>query len=511
MSLTQRFLPKYIYDQYKNVDRRLRRRPPLYTFVTILNTTLSVFFIKDDITFLLFLTTYIVSMQFFFIYAPSLWSRYVPMEILSVDSNSSGFHGSRKMVRRMSYLPLLSILSVWLVFIILLLLTIKSYSSLAELMVRRRKRKEIIEKSINSINQSGATVVAYISGMANVAYQINQWIPVLEELDQEVLILVRQRGVFRGMIPTKLPVVYARNMIHVETVLNIGAKVVLYPANPMHNVQAFRFYHLQHMFINHGESDKCVNQSKLLQAYDKLLLAGPLAHRRLLEAGIRLREGQVEYVGRPQTELVLNKVTEEQRIKENSLIRILYAPTWEGFVSLSDYTSVSNVGLKLLEDLASLENVQVVFKPHPYTGKRSKQTKNYLAEIFKFCADRNIEVADKLSSIHECMNRSDLLITDVSSVLNDYLYTGKPIVLCQNEVMMEIDMEGSFPSAKGCYIYNLNESIESVLAQIRHEDVKLVARNSIMIDSLGDDSMSYFERFNNVINESISDESDEKL
>src|SRR5690606_25979774 len=197
----------------------------------------------------------------------------------------------------------------------------------------------------------------------------------------------------------------------------------------------------------------------------------------------------------------------EQRTQNQPLalpIRVLYAPTWEGFVDGVDYSSVRRLGLEILEQLARLEGVEVVFKPHPYTGSRKADTRKYLALMKRFCNANGIVVEESLSSIHQCMNKSDVLICDVSSVLNDYLITRKPIILCVNGMMQAMDVDQDFPSARAAYKASSANDVREALQLLRSEDSLAPTRAAVRKDSLGDFTEGSLARFRHIIKESVA-------
>ena len=116
------------------------------------------------------------------------------------------------------------------------------------------------------IQKDGVRVVLYVSGLENVGYQANMWIPVLERLSVNAAIVIRERRIANELDPTYLPVYFMESLRDVELLEEGGVRVILYPANPQKNVQALRLHRLSHYCINHGESDKVVNQSKFLMA-----------------------------------------------------------------------------------------------------------------------------------------------------------------------------------------------------------------------------------------------------
>ncbi|WP_445011797.1 CDP-glycerol glycerophosphotransferase family protein [Vreelandella stevensii] len=355
--------------------------------------------------------------------------------------------------------------------------------------------------SVSTIKKDGVQIVLYVSGLEKVGYQANMWIPVLEKLSQPAAIVIREKRIAEELIQTRLPIYFMQSMRDVENLEEADVKVVLYPANTQKNIHTLRFHRMQHYFINHGESDKVVNQSKFLMAYDKLLVAGPLAERRLKEADLPLREGQVVHVGRPQVELLLKQVSQPS----TSIQTILYAPTWEGFVEEANYASVSEFGYTMLQQLAKNKTLKVIFKPHPYTGyNKSGQCGYYLEKMIALCEqENNLQYVDANQGIHQYMNQSDMLITDISSVLNEYLYTQKPIVLCNVQGHDQHELEKQFPSSKAAYLLESSQLITSLLEVIEKGDEKYQVRKLTCNDSLGSFSQGYMLRFDEVVTQNI--------
>lgn len=365
-----------------------------------------------------------------------------------------------------------------------------------DIFFRFLKKKELYENALEKTTEKNYAVVVYVSGMRKVAYQINQWIPVLEDLDQNVFIMVRERSVYHGMVATTLPVVFARTMLDVEKCFDYceNLKVALYPANTMKNVQALRHYRLQHCFINHGESDKAVNQSKFLMAYDKLFVGGQLAEDRLIDSGLPLRNNQIVHVGRPQAEILLDVKSKAKEVK-----KILYAPTWEGFVESVNYSSINNLGWSILIELSRSNEYEVFFKPHPYTGTKNEVTASYLKKMKNICSKTNIKLVDPLDSIHDCMNNSDLLITDISSVMNEYLVTKKPIIVCNVSGQDDKELQSTFPTCAAAYSISTEDNILGTLDQIKNHDRLDTVREKIKSHSLGDFSDGALNRFKHEI------------
>lgn len=353
--------------------------------------------------------------------------------------------------------------------------------------------------SMKRLEEEQFDVVFFTSGPKDSGYQMNQWIPVAERLDLKMLICTPRQSLVGEFAETTIPVVVARGAESIETIANSGVKVFLYPANPRENAIALRHYELQHFFINHGESDKRVNQSKLLMAYDKLLVAGPLAEQRLHDAGLPVRPDQVIHVGRPQLEIFVGQDTQVGEIR-----KVLYAPTWEGFVSDANYTSVSQWGIAMLSTLLKDTTIEVVMKPHPFTGNQKSITKKALDEIVAMQdSHSNFKVLDARESIHDQMNWCDLMIADIGSVVNDFLASGKPVIVTSTRGFAENKIHEQFPTTRAAYLLHEGKNITQCLNDISKNDSKAEMRKEVRVQSLGDFPQGSLKRFEEVLKDAL--------
>src|SRR5690606_10213699 len=143
------------------------------------------------------------------------------------------------------------------------------------------------------------------------------------------------------------------------------------------------------------------------------------------------------------------------------------------------------------------------FKPHPFTGSRSAATRHSLSAVCGMVKAAGKVVLGDSDSLHEAMNWSDLLITDVSSVLNEFLVTNKPIVVCNPQHLHEAEMHGTYPSSRAAYILNDAAGFSSLIEHICASDPKATTRLEVRKDSLGDFEGSALERFTRVLGDSL--------
>jgi hypothetical protein len=153
----------------------------------------------------------------------------------------------------------------------------------------RRVRRAAAEKFNLPMNATGmnadfsnvkipAEVVVYFADDVSRIYQMEQWLPVFELLNQRhsVLIIARQDATFRALRQrTALPILYLRRLRELNTVMQSNDfKVALYINNSALNFHALMFPTLVHVHLNHGESDKISMASNQAKAYDQVFVAG---------------------------------------------------------------------------------------------------------------------------------------------------------------------------------------------------------------------------------------------
>ena len=281
------------------------------------------------------------------------------------------------------------------------------------------------------------SVVAYFADDPTRVYQLSQWLPVLEVLDEvhPVALVVRDAGVAAHLEErTRLLVLLAPSFPELRALYDLlDAKVALYCNNSMLNFQSLLEPRMLHVHVNHGESDKQSMASNNAKAYDRVLVAGEAAVQRHLGALMELDVSRLVRVGRPQLD-----VPRERTLPPSTRRTLLYAPTWEGDADYNDYTSVGVMGAGVVDAMLAVPDVRVVYKPHPkvVTSTRPDVREGHRA-ITALVAGRaladpeaghlTLSSGDVLSLMPDC----DALVTDVSSVGLDWLYlrNEKPLLL----------------------------------------------------------------------------------
>src|SRR5690606_24830822 len=133
--------------------------------------------------------------------------------------------------------------------------------------------------------------------------------------------------------------------------------------------------------------------------------------------------------GRPQVEAI-DVVKHHIREVQNKVV--LYTPTWTGYYADSNYCSLP-VGHVLIRQLLE-RDVTVILRAHPYTSKNRQSIRQLARLEAMLAADaertgrKHVWGTDATEgmTLVECMNHADALVSDVSGVISDFLYSGKP-------------------------------------------------------------------------------------
>ncbi|MDR1118867.1 MAG: CDP-glycerol glycerophosphotransferase family protein, partial [Bifidobacteriaceae bacterium] len=286
-------------------------------------------------------------------------------------------------------------------------------------------------------------------------HQLAMWMDYLAALGRPFFVITRTRDNFLEVTERfDVPVLHRVGLDAVEDALSPTLKTVFYVNTAILNDHMLRYPHLNHIQLNHGDSDKVASYSPVFRAYDKDFVAGQAAIDRFAAAGLATAPGFFAIVGRPQVAGV-----EPARGPVGAMDRptALYAPTWTGNTQDSNYTSLPKAPL-IVQALLD-RGCTVVFRPHPYWDKNHRTAAGRQAVVEMLAKDAaatgrphvyGAEAESELS-VFDCFNLSDFMVSDVSSVVNDYLFSLKPLVMMAVTTTAAEAVE-EFPVARGAYV-----------------------------------------------------------
>jgi CDP-glycerol glycerophosphotransferase (TagB/SpsB family) len=192
---------------------------------------------------------------------------------------------------------------------------------------------------------------------------------------------------------------------------------------------------------------------------------------------------------------------------------VLYAPTWEGFYQESCYCSLVKMGAGIVEVLAArADTYRLDYKGHPLTGFCEAE---YLVAQDRVIAAvegspvKGVVMAPE-KTLYDYFLDADLLIADVSSVVSDFLYLGRPIVLT-NPLGFE-PMTERFPVAECCYVLeNPTEELPGILDDAFGGDSLKAARDAKRTYVLGPPDENPVESFRRTIDSLVAEGQQRRL
>ncbi|WP_020576484.1 hypothetical protein [Actinopolymorpha alba] len=412
---------------------------------------------------------------------------------------------------------------------------------------RRPDRQRWLDGVSAALRAHHPEVVLYFSGSANSVYQAEMWLRTLEKMPHTCVVVVRGRHAIRGLGRTELPIVCIPSAVDLMNFALPDARIALYVANVGNNIHLLREPRVKHVFIGHGDSDKVASFNPFSKVYDQIWVAGPAGRERYSRAQVGVRDEDIVEVGRPQLDMVERRTEPLPTPTPQRPLSVLYLPTWEGWTDDDFQTSLTVMGPALVDRLLrSPIPVRLIYKPHPLTGTRDPraaaadreirqmiaaaqeelepihpETEGQLDRIARRLARRDLSVAEaerlqaewhsvywnayagrhvtvrgRLPMIFDCYNVADLMIADVSSVVSDFLASGRPCVVANPKGLDEGEFRTTFPSTRSAYLLNPDTDVDVLLATITGADPLASARLEARAYLLGPDTPPAQERWN---------------
>ena len=211
---------------------------------------------------------------------------------------------------------------------------------------------------------------------------------------------------------------------------------------------------LAHVWIGHGESEKGTSGPKAGGLYDSVVTARYSALRRFPPYVWPWVAHGILAIGAP----IVEGVVKDPRRGPQPIRTILYAPTFEGYADRLNYSSLPQVVPLLVAAMPALHErgITVIVRPHPATGIRLPAYRDLVAALHEAGVRKaGAKPADFAAA--------DLLISDVSGVTSEYLFTEKPQALAVTEDIHGRMQRGKDPFAGYPWAYKWDVSHQGVL------------------------------------------------
>lgn len=336
---------------------------------------------------------------------------------------------------------------------------VSAKSVLDERRATNRRRRKVNEALLSYRPE----VILLGTGKVAQMYQVNMWLPVLDRMGRKAIVILQSTSGKPALAPSDTPVLCVEDQADLLHLNLDSAKLALYSANAGSNIQLLRLPHIRHAFIGHGDSDKFASQNPFAKVYDEIWVAGQAGQDRYATAGVQIRDDAFVHVGRPQ--LAGFAARPRQRTASPT---VLYAPTWEGWTAEEHHSSLIQVGADLVRSIQrDHPDVRILFRPHPMTGTRDRRAAAALAEVRALLPEADVMMPGSVD-IQDSLAAADLLVCDVSSVLSDFLATGRPYAVPNLTDEDYADFIAANPTAAAAYPLDLElEGLEAALKAAR--------------------------------------------
>ncbi|KAA3657728.1 MAG: hypothetical protein DWQ10_12660 [Calditrichaeota bacterium] len=224
------------------------------------------------------------------------------------------------------------------------------------------------------------------------------------------------------------------------------------------------------IFLGHGTGDKPYGgSSERLLTYDFHFITGEKHMQKLLDSDVKIPDERLIKVGNLRFDDYVNgkfdREIESDRlgIIDRSRKNVLYAPTW----SWGDGTLLKYV-YRFAGEITDRYNL--IVRPHYYDSKALAKIcdwtkKNGIKHVY-FSNPAALLKSDTMADFIV----SDILISDTSSILYEYLITGNPIIVATNDYKDLHKMPSEMDILQHVPLFSGNENIVTMIEKILEDE-----------------------------------------
>ncbi|TVP77892.1 MAG: hypothetical protein EA353_09485 [Puniceicoccaceae bacterium] len=196
--------------------------------------------------------------------------------------------------------------------------------------------------------------------------------------------------------------------------------------------------------------------------YDKFL-APSIETSKSFKSAFNLSDIDFLFCGYPKNDVWLARSSQPVIRKRR---RVVYMPTWRNSDWVDDFQLVRDYefSIQRLEEFCEINSIDFFFRFHPYAMRKMQ---SFATEVSRF---QRVHI-ENTEDIYETLDTFDILISDYSSVIFDYLLSGRPVIYAWFDFDSYREKEGFFYESKdvvaGTVAYNwleIEEQLELCLS-----------------------------------------------
>ncbi|MCA9733643.1 MAG: CDP-glycerol glycerophosphotransferase family protein [Deferribacteres bacterium] len=219
------------------------------------------------------------------------------------------------------------------------------------------------------------------------------------------------------------------------------------------------------IFLGHGTGDKPYGgSSDRLLSYDYHFITGDKHMQKLLDSNVKIPDERLIKIGNLRFDDYVNgkfdREVEADRlgIVDRTRKNVLYAPTW----SWGDGTLLKYV-YRFAQEIT--ERYNLIIRPHYYDSKTLVKIstwakKNRIKHVY-FSNPATLLKSDTMADFIV----SDILISDTSSILYEYLITGNPIIVATNDYKDLHNMPSEMDILQHVPLFSGSENIVTMIEE----------------------------------------------
>ncbi|MFV0374961.1 CDP-glycerol glycerophosphotransferase family protein [Microbacterium sp.] len=352
---------------------------------------------------------------------------------------------------------------------------------------QNRRRRHARDSALSTLASLEPVFYLHWDAPSEGHYQVTMWVPYLARLGVPFAVIVRTPRQLKTLTPLlDVPIVLCTTANDIDRTVVPSLRTVFYVNTALRNAHYLRFNELHAVQLNHGDSDKPASATRQFRAFDVNFVAGQAAVDRFAHYGIAMPRELLRVVGRPQVEPIRSAGP------IGDVPTVLYAPTWGGYFADSDLSSLP-IGMLVIDALLA-RGCRVVFRPHAFTDRHehhaemADRIRERLREDASATGREHVfgAAAETEMTIFDCFNGSDAMISDVSSIVTDYLFSEKPLAMVAVNTPAARFRE-SYPVAAAAYVIDAESpDVTTVLDQMLGDDPLRPVRASSRAYYLGD-------------------------
>ena len=322
-------------------------------------------------------------------------------------------------------------------------------------------------------------------------YQLAMWLPHLEALGRRYVVVTRDAEALEPLSTvTDSPVLACPSWRDLDSVVVPSLRAAFYVNSLAANADFVTYRQLVHVYLGHGESDKALSHHPAHAMYDRIFVSGRAAVERYSRAGVVVPPEKFVVVGLPQSGAIHPA---RGPVADTPEPAVLYAPTWQGYNDASMYSSLPRAP-QIVERLLRRPGT-VEFRPHPFSLSRSAERR--LVEEVEELLRRDVAQTGRghrwgvSGPFAASANRADAMVADLSSVVTEFLASGKPFALVVNGDVA--DFRERHPVAQAAYLVDAGlANLDTVLDELLDHDALRERRAELRRYYVGADTEAAF-------------------